>query len=334
MKNITISDVAKHAGVSKSTVSQYLNGRYEYMSEHTRKKVEYSIRELNYRPNIIARSLSQKSTFTVGIIVANILHSFSTHIIRAIELNFNKHGFHTIVCNADDEPEKERQYIEMLMAKQVDGMIIFPTGDNLDLYEQMKKKKYPIVFMDRTIEGLGIPSILLENEQAAEMAVKALTDNGHSRIAMLTAPITRNITPRLERIDGYKKALVSRGIQVKDEYIHSVEVEEMKVSLRNMFKLDQRPEAIIAGSDRVLVEILNFAKENQFVIPQDLAVIGIDDVSFANLFTPQLTTISQPTTQMANKAVELLLQQIKGDQKLSDYKTIRFGGHLNMRQSH
>lgn len=125
---------------------------------------------------------------------------------------------------------------------------------------------------------------------------------------------------------------MSRGIQVRDEYIHSVEVEEMKVSLRNMFELDQRPEAIIAGSDRVLVEILNFAKEHQLVIPKDLAVIGIDDVSFANLFTPQLTTISQPTTKMANKAVELLLQQIKGEQKMS--KTIRFGGQLNMRQSH
>src|SRR5690606_33048402 len=136
MKTVTIAEVAEHAKVSKSTVSQYLNKRYEYMSENTRKRIEASIEELNYHPNVIARSLKQKSTFTVGVIVANILHSFSTQILRTIENNFNGQGFHTIICNADDEPEKERNYIEMLLAKQVDGLIIFPTGGNLDLYEQ------------------------------------------------------------------------------------------------------------------------------------------------------------------------------------------------------
>ena len=111
MKNITIADVAKLAGVSKSTVSQFLNKRYEYMSELTRERIELAVEELDYRPNIVARSLTQKSTFTVGVIVANILHSFSTHIIRAIENKFYEHGFHIIVCNADDEPDKEKEYI-------------------------------------------------------------------------------------------------------------------------------------------------------------------------------------------------------------------------------
>ena len=121
------------------------------MSEQTRERVAASIEELDYRPNIVARSLKQKSTFTIGVIVANILHSFSTQIIRAIENKFHEKGFHIIVCNADDEPDKEKDYIEMLMAKQVDGIIIFPTGGNVNLYEQMKKTDFPIVFMDRTI---------------------------------------------------------------------------------------------------------------------------------------------------------------------------------------
>lgn len=336
VKKITISDVAKHAGVSKSTVSQYLNGRYEYMSEHTRKKIELTIKELNYRPNVVARSLSKKTTYTIGIIVANILHYFSTQIIREVEQSFNKQGFHTIVCNADDEPEKERQYIEMLMAKQVDGMIIFPTGDNLDLYRQMQKQQYPIVFLDRTIEGLKIPSILLQNEKAAEMSVDILAKNGYTRIAMMTASVVHNITPRLERIEGYKKALLKNGINVRDEYIHSVDLVEMKERLHSMFQLDEnnRPEAIIAGSDLVLIEVLNYAKEHQLKIPKDVAIVAIDDVPYASFFTPTLTTVSQPTANMAQKAVELLLKQIKGKENLKSDKIIRFDGQLNERQSH
>lgn len=171
MKTITITDVANHAKVSKSTVSQYLNKRYEYMSEKTRKKIEETIEELNYQPNIIARSLKQKSTFTVGVVVANILHTFSTQVIRAIENYFYEQGFHIIVCNADDNPEKEKNYIEMLRAKQVDGIIIFPTGDNLDLYQRMKSDQFPIVFMDRTIEELNIATVMLDNHLASKLAV-------------------------------------------------------------------------------------------------------------------------------------------------------------------
>ena len=155
MKRVTITDVAEHAGVSKSTVSQFLNKRYEYMSLKTRNRIEEAVKELNYHPNALARSLTQKTTFTIGVIVANILHTFSTQVIRAIENKFHEQGFQIIVCNADDEPEKEKKYIEMLIAKQVDGIIIFPTGGNIDLYTRMKKAQFPIVFMDRTLPELG-----------------------------------------------------------------------------------------------------------------------------------------------------------------------------------
>lgn len=334
MKKVTISDVAKHAGVSKSTVSQYLNGRYDYMSEHTQKKIEATIKALNYHPNIVARSLTQKKTYTVGVIVANILHHFSTQVIRGIEQNLNKYGFHTIVCNADDEPKKERQYMEMLLAKQVDGMIVFPTGDNIDLYKQMEKEQFPLVFMDRTIEELKIPSVLLQNERAAEMAVNVLVNNGHERIAIMTSPIVRNVTPRLERIEGYKKALLNRGFIIRNEYIHSVEIEQMKECLHGMLQLDEPPEAIIAGSDRVLIEILSYVKEHQLNIPIDLAIVGFDDALYASLLTPTLTTVSQPAAPMAKKAVELLLQQIKGKEELTSQHVIRFDSQLIERQSH
>lgn len=305
-----MADVAKHAGVSKSTVSQFLNKRYEYMSESTRQRVELSIEELQYRPNTVARSLTQKSTFTVGVIVANILHSFSTHIIRAIENELYKRGFHIIVCNADDEPDKEKNYIEMLMAKQVDGIIIFPTGQNIELYRKMKKSDFPIIFMDRTLPDLGIETVLLDNEKAAELAVNHFIESDYNKIAIITTSIVRNISPRVERIRGYKRALESHQLKILDEYVITANVHEIPSALEQLFNCKVPPTALLAGNDIVLMEILKYIKQHQLRIPEDVAVIGVDDVPFASFFSPSITTISQPLVDMANLAVERLMRQV------------------------
>ncbi|MGE6376206.1 LacI family DNA-binding transcriptional regulator [Peribacillus muralis] len=310
MKSITITDVANHANVSKSTVSQYLNKRYEYMSEKTRKKIEETIEELNYQPNILARSLKQKSTFTVGVVVANILHTFSTQVIRAIENYFYDHGFHIIVCNADDNPEKEKNYIEMLRAKQVDGIIIFPTGDNLDLYKRMKRDQFPIVFMDRTIEELNIATVMLDNHLASKLAVDRFVDKGFENIAIITTSIIRDISPRIERIQGYKDALSKHGIRCNPDYIKTVNAEEIPDALSEFFDLEKPPQAILAGNDIILNGVLQYMKKHGIHIPEDIAVIGIDDVPYASFYTPTITTIDQPAIEMANLAAELLLSQI------------------------
>lgn len=310
MTKVTIADVAQHAKVSKSTISQFLNKRYEHMSEKTRKKIEEAIKDLNYEPNILARSLKQKSTFTVGVVVANILHTFSTQIIRAIENYFYNQGFHIIVCNADDEPDKEKNYIQMLKAKQVDGIIIFPTGGNPDLYKRMKKENFPIVFMDRTIPELEIATVMLDNYLAAKLAIDHFVEKGYKDIAIVTTSIIRNISPRVERIEGYKSSLLSYGISPNENYIKTADIEKISEALSELFNLPRPPKAILAGNDIVLNEVLQYIKKENLRIPQDLAVIGIDEVSFAKLYTPTITTIKQPTVQMANLAAELLFNQI------------------------
>lgn len=310
MKNITMADVAEQAKTSKSTVSQYLNKRYEYMSENTRKRIESAIEELNYHPNSVARSLKQKATYTVGVIVANILHSFSTHIIRTLETEFNKQGFHTIICNADDNPEKERNYIEMLLAKQVDGIIIFPTGENSDLYEQMKNRKFPIVFMDRKVDAHAIDTIMLDNHKAAELAVDRLVSGNYKKISIVTTSVIRNISPRIERIEGYRNALQKHGLMVREEYIKTGEAEHLQDILQELYELDSPPEAILAGNDIVLTEVLKYINKKQLSIPDDVAVIGIDEVPFAAFFTPPITVVEQPKNEMANYAAELLLKKI------------------------
>jgi LacI family transcriptional regulator, kdg operon repressor len=323
MRNITIADVAKHAKVSKSTISQFLNKRYEYMSEKTRKRIEESIRILDYKPNIVARSLKQKATFTIGVVVANILHNFSTQVIRAIENYYYEQGFHIIVCNADDNPEKEKNYIEMLRAKQVDGIIIFPTGDNLALYRKMKEDEFPIVFMDRTIEELDIATVILDNKLAAKLAVDHFVEKGYTNISIITTSIIRNITPRIERIQGYKEALIAHGIPLNPSYIRTSEQAEIQASLSQMYQLKTPPQAILAANDIVLHEVLRFVKKQNLRIPEDIALISIDDVPFASFYTPTITAIKQPSVEMGRFSSELLLYQIKKERvKNSIYRMV------------
>ncbi|MGV2620387.1 UNVERIFIED_CONTAM: substrate-binding domain-containing protein [Halobacillus marinus] len=328
---VTIADVAKHADVSKSTVSQYLNKRYTYMGEKTKERIEASIQELGYQPNIVARSLKQKSTKTIGVIVANILHTFTTEVTRAIEDYCHGEDFHTIICNADDDPVKERHYIEMLRAKQVDGLIIFPTGNNLSLYRQMKDASYPVVFLDRTITDVHIPTVSLDNRKASKLAVDHLVEEGYERIAVITTSILEHISTRIDRIEGYKEAMSNHGIAVSEDYIVSAEPQGLTDQLEELLRLDTPPDALLAGNDLVLIEILKYAKRKNLVIPDELALIGIDDVSFAGFYSPAITTVAQPTFKMGKKAAELLLNQItKKEIRESD---LRFQPTLMIRDS-
>ncbi len=331
-KNVTIDDVAKAAGVSKSTVSQYLNKRYEYMSERTRKKIEQVIKELQFQPNHHARNLKSRKTKMIGIIVANIQHAFSTAIIRIIEQAMEERGIHVIICNADDNTEKEATYLNLLSARNVDGLIVFPTGDNYEEYKRLLENQIPVVFMDRKIEGVLADTVLLDNEAAAFLAVSTLVKTGRKTIAMLTLPLTHSVSPRVERITGYKNALQFYNIEYRDELLICAPLRDLKTKLAELFNSDHKPDGIVAGNDLVLKEALSFLKENEISIPGDVAIIGIDDVSYADIYHPSLTTIAQPVEEMGSKAAEILLERIEGK---SDSVPVvyRFSPKLIMRQS-
>jgi LacI family kdg operon repressor len=304
------------------------------MGEKTKEKIELAIKELGYHPNIVARSLKQKSTSTIGVIVANILHAFSTQVIRAIEDYCHESDFHIIVCNADDNPEKEKKYIEMLHAKQVDGIIIFPTGGNKSLYQKMVDDNYPLVFIDRTIKDINIPSIMLDNEKASDLAVSHFVEKGYERIGIITTSISRSVASRIERINGFKKSLVEHKVPVVDDYIKSLEVEHIQGALHEMLALKEPPQAILAGNDLSLMEILKYVKANSLTIPNDLAVIVIDEVSFASLYNPALTVVSQPVFEMGKQAAALVLQQIQTKAKEESQTMIyRFEPTLISRES-
>ncbi|WEG10788.1 substrate-binding domain-containing protein [Pullulanibacillus sp. KACC 23026] len=330
MVKVTIGDVANKAGVSKSTVSQFLNKRYRYMGEETKKKIEDAIEKLGYHPNYVARSLKQKRTSMVGIIVANIMHRLSTEVSRSIEDFYHKHDIHAIFCNADNDPEKEKKYIEMLRAKQVDGLIIFPTGQNIALYKEMIDENYPVVFMDRRVPGLPVNSVMVNNEEATQEAVNHLVSLGHKRIAIVTQPLV--ISSRKERVEGYKKALQANSLTINPNFIIVNEIRDLINDLKRTFSESEPPTALIAGNDLVLLEILRFAKEKQLRIPDAFSLIVFDNISFADFVSPSITTIGQPSFEMGEKAAALLLEQIN---KASDEppKDFLFKCQLNVRES-
>lgn len=324
MKKITMQDVALKAGVSKSTVSQYINNRFEFMAMPTRLRVEAAVKELGYIPNQVAKSLKQKKTGTIGVIVANILHTFSTEIIRAIEDECERNGFHLFVCNADDQFEKERSYIDTLVAKQVDGLIIFPTNGNYDYYEQLKRAEFPIVFVDRMINNPIFPTLLLDNEKASEIAVEQLVKKGREKISLISTSINQNVTPRIERIAGYKKAMAMQGLSIDEEWVIATNRYEIMNKLQCLWDSENRPEAFFATNDLALIELLKFIKNNNIAVPEDVGVIAIDDSPFLEIATPPISVIRQPTFEIGKHAAETLLKLIVSKEFNEAYKEKRY----------
>ncbi|WP_379135050.1 LacI family DNA-binding transcriptional regulator [Paenibacillus sp. sgz500958] len=333
MRKLTIDDVARQAGVSKSTVSQFLNKRFKYMSEATRQRIAAVIEELNYQPNGLARSLKQNRTFMVGVIVANIDYSLSIQCIRAIESELQQRGIQVIICNADENAEKENKYVETLVARQVDGLIMFPTGNNPEAYTRLIEAEYPLVFMDRLVEGVTTQSLLLDNEMAVKTGISELVRSGHERIAIVSLPLGEMaITPRKERMSGYKKAMEEAGLPLREEYICSVPREEIAAEIKRLMSLKQPPTALLAANDIALAEILKYANRNSISIPEQLSVIGIDDVEFAHIYNPVITTIRQPAYEMGMQAAKIILSCIE-DKDFSVPITYRFQPSLQQGHS-
>ncbi|NJP37994.1 LacI family DNA-binding transcriptional regulator [Alkalicoccus luteus] len=332
MKKVTLQDVADHAAVSKSTVSQYLNGRYTYMGERTKRRIEESIRTLQYQPNAIARSLKQKKTTTIGVIMANILHRVSTQTSRAIEDFCHAKGYHVILCNADDDSEKEKQYIEMLKAKQVDGFIIYPTASNEEMYKSLLDEKYPVVFLDRKVKALSIPTLTLRNEEAMDWAIEHLKNQGNESIAYISSPLT--ISPRTERYDGFLSSMKRHGLTIQQDLIYTDKLSDSTSFLKKIFSPGHFPDAILSSNDRSLVPVLDYLKKTFKGVPEHLSILTFDEVEYAEFFQPSITTVEQPAFEMGTKAAELLIDQIDHDglQHLDDYY-FGFQGKLNIRES-
>lgn len=297
-----LTDVAKLAGVSPTTVSRVINKK-GYLSEKTIQKVNDAMRELGYKPNNLARSLQGKSAKLIGLIFPNIRHVFYAELIDKLEHELFKKGYKTIICNSEHDSEKEREYIEMLEANQVDGII--SGSHNLGI-EDYNRVTAPIISFDRNLSP-GIPVVSSDNYGGGVLAAQTLVKTGAKDIIMITGNDNSN-SPTGLRHAGFASILPDAPIiNVSSDF--SPVRKEMEI--KNILT-QQKPDAIFASDDLTAILIINIAKELGISVPDQLKVIGYDGTYFIENYYPQLTTVKQPLEEIAFLCVELLLQKIDG----------------------
>jgi len=305
-----ITDVAKKAGVSATTVSRVLRD-YPGVRKKTRRKVLEAISELKYEVNAVARNLRQRKTNSIGVIVGNVLSPFYSIIAKTVEDIANKWGYSTILCNGDENPEKELKYLKILKSNRVDGIILVPTGKNSNYINWMIDSGVKIVLLDRLIKGIDCDAVLVDNENGSYNAVKYLIEQGYRKIGIINGYLDR--TTGRERFNGYLRALREAGISPDDNLIKIGNFKEdsgMKLT-KELLENSNRPQAIFTTNMDMTLGAVITIKKMGISIPDELGIIGFDDPEWASILSPPLTVVSQPTHALASTAAELLIKKIE-----------------------
>lgn len=302
----TIKDVAKHAGVSVATVSRYLNKK-GYISEEAKKNIETSIKQLNYRPNQVARSLSTKRMQTIGLIVPDIMNPFFPEIARAIEDTALKEGYTVILCNSDEQAHKERQYIETLKQKYIAGFIIATNQLEREYYTGLN---VPLVLLDRITDGKA-PSVSSHNKNGAVLGTDYLVSCGVKEIACISGP--QNVVPAYERTQGFLKAV--EGLNIKTHVVESpFHFKEAEKTAFDLLSAHPGIDGIFAGSDVIAIGVQRAIHRLGLSVPDDIQIVGYDGISLGEMVTPSLTTVDQNIYQLGETAVKMLLKIIEGQE--------------------
>ncbi|MEK8130311.1 LacI family DNA-binding transcriptional regulator [Paenibacillus filicis] len=306
----TIKDVAKKAKVSIATVSRVLNNLTGY-SDKTRQKVMEAIKETNYQPNAIARGLINKRTQTIGVLLPKVSVQFSSDILQGIGEYAQSHDYSVIVCNTDADGSRTLKYLQVLREKQVDGIIYTSEVLKPEYYEVIQAMKIPVVLVASESPYASVPYVKVNDWQASYDAVTYLIGKGHRRIAMISGTEKDPIAGR-PRVQGYLKALADHGIPFDSKYlVHGNFL--FDGGYRGMEEILQKaPEvtAVFAASDETALGVLSAAAKHGVKVPQDLSLVGYDNVKLAQMSVPALTTVQQPLFAMGQVAAAKLISMI------------------------
>ncbi len=307
----TIKEIAKEAAVSVKTVSRVINDD-PLVSDRTRIKVQGVMEKLGYRPNLLARSLRKKSTKFIGFIIPNTTNPSFTEFVRGSTEVFDLHGYHVIMCSSDDNERKENQIIKDLKAMWIAGMLLIPSyTENRDMgvFESIL---FPTVVVDREIPGLKRDLVVINNTEGACQAVRYLVQNGHRRIVILAG--VKSIRNCVERYLGWETAMKESNLFDKDLIFWdttSVSIDSgyrmMQAALEKVGVVD----AVFACSDIVAIGAMQAIEEKGYRIPQDLSIVGFDDIAVSEYLKPPLTTVHNPMYEMGKKAATVLVKRIK-----------------------
>jgi LacI family transcriptional regulator len=305
----TAKDVAKRANVSTATVSRVINGQSNATPD-IRARVLEAIQALNYRPSRVARRLRTNSTYVIGLIISDIQNFFYTSLTRGVEDVALQHGYSVILCNTEEDPRRERQYLEVMYEENVAG-IILASATAGDYDPPLLNGHIPVVALDRLLSTRQLDTVLADNVAGAKIAVAHLLALGHRRVGAIIGD--QRITSSLERQDGYEQALADFGLPVEAELIRKVDLRHMDDSRRQtheLLALPDRPTALFTGNALITLGTLTAIHEAGLRIPEDVALVSFDDVPWGQLLNPPLTAVSQPTYQLGKTAAELLVARI------------------------
>lgn len=307
----TISEVAKRAGVSVATVSRVFNNP-EIVSKKTRSKVELVIKELNYEPNVLGRNLRTSESRLLLTLIPSISNPFYTEIINGIEDIALEQGYNILLCETDSNPKREAIYFNLLRNRLADGIISMdPTVDKDKLLALANR--YPVVQCSEYDKDGTISYVTINNELAAYHAVRHLIKMGHKKIALINSH--EMFLYARERRLGYEKALKENNLPIHSKWIYntdSLQFEQGQCAMRNLLEQDDRPTAVFAVSDILAIGALKEVNSSGLHVPNDIALVGFDKISFSNMTHPTLTTISQPRYKMGAISATMLIDKIKG----------------------
>ena len=310
-KAASIYDVARASKVSVFTVSAVVNQK-SHVGKKLRDRVEEAIRKLNYRPNLIARSLAKQRTLTIGMIVPDIANPFFPMVVRGAEDAARRHGYNLLLCNSDDSLDQEEKQIELLLSKRVDGILLTKAaGDFRPALRQMiKEVDIPFVLVMRTYPRLTKDAIISDDYQGAYDAVCHLARAGCQRIGLISGPL--KVSNALARWRGFRDALESQGLSCEKEL-----VVEGNYRIDSGFRagnalLSHRPDGIYVANHLMTIGLLRAAEEMGLSCPQDFRLVSFDDYPWLGVFHPKLTTVELPKHQVGSEAAELLIERIAG----------------------
>ena len=322
----TIYDVARRSGVSPATVSRVLSGRRNVDPELS-EKVRAAVAELGYRPNGVARNLRRASTHLWAVVISDIENPFFTSLVRGLEDVAQPEGYHVVLCNSDEDPAKEAAYASAVLTEQMAGVVISPSGTP-DGVVQLHEANIPMVLIDRRLEGVEVDTVLVDNEYGAAEAVRHLVDGGYRRIACITGP--RRVSTAMDRLAGYRSSLHEAAIRYQKELVRHADFREAGgyAAMESLLDLAEPPEALFVANNLMTVGALECLANRGLRAPDDIALVGFDDIPWADLVVPSLTTVAQPTYELGRTAGQLLKDRIANPGRPPSTVTLRTELHV------
>ena len=307
----TMKDVAKKTGLSIATISKYINGGN--VLEENRELIEDAIKELGFEVNEMARGLKTNKTMTIGLLIPSLENIFFTSIVSHIESVLIKNGYSTIICDYKEDKNLEKQKLEFLIKKMVDGIITMPMGNDSEAINSVINRKIPVVLIDRALKGVECDTVLVDNLNASYNAVEQLIMMGHKRIGIICGP--EDIYTAQERLKGYERVYEDYAMSIDPQLIKKgdYKVESGYEFLIELTKMQEPPTAVFVTNYEMTLGAIMAINEYDVKIPDDISFIGFDNLQLAKIVKPPLSIVVQPVAQIGEIAANTILKRLKGD---------------------